>query len=461
MADPILKRVYEYPLASIFNGVFAQDKLGGITESVGPDQVFAALDAEGFARDIDLPAPSSEMPQDLGTASSGSGDDYSRADHRHKKPSLADLGAAAVSHNHTTAQVTGLDTALAAKEPSLGNPGGTTPLWLRTIAGVRSWVTLAVADISDLSTVLANYLTKNNPTFTGILSGPLAKIGTTTSAPGSVTQLIVASTTDAASIKVESTAAGKLAAFWANTPNGDVVFEIRDDGLDGCPVGAWGIRHTSGFAMWGNGGGVFVHKPLDFSGALSQSGTQRITSGGGFRGVDLKLTGLVAGAGKITRIGADGAIEAATNPDPKGYASVGGNAGTVSSAAFASVLGGPQIVAGDWVDGASFELKGVIRSDSGGAFELRFSVGSLATPVIVMPANTVYADVEVRVLVTGANVQLTYKATRVASGGEVYAKAGTSTGAYGSGPEYAIVAEVKPSVTQDFSTANIAHRRTT
>lgn len=458
MADPILKRLYEYPLASIFNGVFAQDKLGGITESVGPDQVFAALDAEGFARDIDLPAPSSEMPQDLGTASSGSGDDYSRADHRHKKPSLADLGAAAVSHNHTTAQVTGLDTALAAKEPSLGNPGGTTPLWLRTIAGVRAWVQLVAADITDLSTALAAYLTKNNPTFTGLLTGPQAKIGDASGASSFVMRLKAA---DHCQQLNQTTGTSKTAAYLVSTPVSIWAWGAMDTGLSGAPVGCWAINDAFEARVWGTAAGMWIRGALDFTGALSQGGTQRITSGGGFRGVDLKLTGLVAGAGKMTRIGADGAVEAATNPDPKGYASVGGNAGTVSSAAFASVLGGPQIVAGDWVDGASFELKGVIRSDSGGAFELRFSVGSLATPVIVMPANTVYVDVEVRVLVTGTNAQLTYKATRVASGGEVYAKAGTSTGACGSGPEYAIVTEVKPSVTQDFSTANIAHRRTT
>lgn len=40
-----------------------------------------------------LPAASSATPQDLGTAAAGSSTDYARADHVHKKPSAADIGA--------------------------------------------------------------------------------------------------------------------------------------------------------------------------------------------------------------------------------------------------------------------------------------------------------------------------------------------------------------------------------
>lgn len=442
MADPILKRLYEYPLASIFNGVFAQDKVGGITESVGPDQVFAALDAEGFARDIDLPAPSSEMPQDLGTASSGSGEDYSRADHRHKKPSLADLGAAAASHTHATSQVTGLDTALAAKEPSLGNPGGTTPLWLRTIAGVRSWVQLVAADITDLGTTLAAYLTKSNPNFIGSLS------------QAGVTR--IASNGDAI------LHAGTVRGNGSDTVGAGPYWQV--DNYPTSPAMAWlhQLGADNGEVVFHSNNGVWSEKWRYLSdGSLKQAGSVRITSGGGFRGVDLKLTGLVAGAGKMTRIGADGLIEAATNPDPNGSANIGGNAGTINSGAFYGVLQGPQIVGADWVDGSSYELKGVVKSASGGYFDLRLSVGSFTTPALSIAAGSVYADVVVRVIVTGTDVQVTYRVISATAAGVTTTKVGTATGAYGAGPQYAIVVQVQPEVSQTFTTANIMQRRTT
>lgn len=44
-----------------------------------------------------------------------------------------------------------------------------TSFWRSTAAGVRAWVQLVAADITDLATVLAGYLTKANPDFTGAL----------------------------------------------------------------------------------------------------------------------------------------------------------------------------------------------------------------------------------------------------------------------------------------------------
>ena len=56
-------------------------------------------------------------------------------------------------------------------EPYAGVPAQTS-FWRSTAAGVRAWVQLVAADITDLATTLAGYLTKLNPTYTGRLTGP-------------------------------------------------------------------------------------------------------------------------------------------------------------------------------------------------------------------------------------------------------------------------------------------------
>jgi hypothetical protein len=53
-------------------------------------------------------------------------------------------------------------------EPYAGVPAQTS-FWRSTAAGVRAWVQLVAADITDLATTLAAYLTKANPEFTGTL----------------------------------------------------------------------------------------------------------------------------------------------------------------------------------------------------------------------------------------------------------------------------------------------------
>lgn len=58
-------------------------------------------------------------------------------------------------------------------EPYAGTPVQTS-FWRSTAAGVRAWVQLVAADITDLATTLAGYLTKANPTYTGTLTGPTA-----------------------------------------------------------------------------------------------------------------------------------------------------------------------------------------------------------------------------------------------------------------------------------------------
>lgn len=96
------KRNYQWTAATRFEGSITQDKAGGSTQSVTPEVLEARLIEDGFALDTDLPAPSSAAPQDLGTTNSGSSANYSRADHRHKMPSLEDIGAVALGETSTT-----------------------------------------------------------------------------------------------------------------------------------------------------------------------------------------------------------------------------------------------------------------------------------------------------------------------------------------------------------------------
>lgn len=179
------KRNYQWTAATRFEGSITQDKVGGSTQSVTPEIVEARLIEDGFVLDTDLPAPSSAAPQDLGTTNSGSSNNYSRADHRHKMPTLTDIGAVALGETSTTAyrgdrgkaaydhsQASGnphsTTAAQVGAEPALGTPPVTS--FLRsTAAGVRAWVQLVAADITNLATVLTAYLTKNNPDFTGTL----------------------------------------------------------------------------------------------------------------------------------------------------------------------------------------------------------------------------------------------------------------------------------------------------
>lgn len=58
----------------------------------------------------------------------------------------------------------------AGAEPYAGVPAQPS-FWRSTAAGVRAWVQLVAADITDLATTLAGYLTKTNPTYTGNVYG--------------------------------------------------------------------------------------------------------------------------------------------------------------------------------------------------------------------------------------------------------------------------------------------------
>lgn len=68
-------------------------------------------------------------------------------------------------------QANAVKPALIGAEPYAGVPAQTS-FWRSTAAGVRAWVQLVAADITDLATTLAGYLTKANPAFTGNMTGP-------------------------------------------------------------------------------------------------------------------------------------------------------------------------------------------------------------------------------------------------------------------------------------------------
>lgn len=159
-------------------------------------------------------------------------------------------------------------------EPSLGNPGGITPLWLQTIAGVRAWVQLVAEDITDLATVLGAYLTKNNPTYTGVLSGPSAKIGDASGASSFVMRLKSA---DHCQQLNQTTGTSKAAAFIGMTPSGIWAWGVLDTGLDGAPVGCWAINDASAARVWGTAAGMWIRGTLNLTGSLT--------------GIDAKLIG--------------------------------------------------------------------------------------------------------------------------------------------------------------------------
>lgn len=287
------KRNYEWPLATEWDtaGFATQDKPGGVTQRVSPALVETKLEADGFPR---IPSPSAGNVAVYGVGGWGAikinnehiATDAAIAWAKLSKSgaSPSDVGAAPTSHGHTTSQITGLDAALASKESELGTPGVTS--FLRSTAvGVRAWVQLTVADITDLATTLAAYLTKNNPAFTGTLTG----------GPASLT--------------------GDLA---VGTPSGGGRF-INLDGATGSAIGivfkmAGGIRwlldrgHTDAAlelrAYDGTaqidmpisipnaaGGAVQISRPLNITETLTQDGATRITAGGEFLGTKTKLFG--------------------------------------------------------------------------------------------------------------------------------------------------------------------------
>ena len=70
-----------------------------------------------------IPAASAVAPANLGTSAPGSASTYARADHVHQMPTAAQVGAAATSHTHSAASITGLATvAVSGEYADLKNP---------------------------------------------------------------------------------------------------------------------------------------------------------------------------------------------------------------------------------------------------------------------------------------------------------------------------------------------------
>ena len=186
-----------------------------------------------------------------------------------------DRGKTAYDHSQATgSNPHGTTAAQVGAEPSLGNPGGVAPLWLQTIAGVRAWVQLVAADITDLATVLGAYLTKSNPTYIGVLSGPSAKIG---DASGASSFAMSLKGPDYCQQLNQTTGTSKAASYIAQTPASIWAWGALDTGLDGAPVGCWAINDASAARVWGTSTGMWIRGTLDLAGSLT--------------GVDAKLLG--------------------------------------------------------------------------------------------------------------------------------------------------------------------------
>ena len=63
------KRNYEWPQASVWDGYFTQDKVGGTTQRVDPSLVFARLRAEGFQDAFTMVEASASITGSVATVS--------------------------------------------------------------------------------------------------------------------------------------------------------------------------------------------------------------------------------------------------------------------------------------------------------------------------------------------------------------------------------------------------------
>lgn len=116
------------------SGILKGDGAGGVFAAVaGTDYQTPLVAGTDYATPgmiPSVPSPSDSTPQDLGTAAAGSSGNYSRADHTHKKPSAADVGA--ISTN---------DKGVAGGVATLGNDGKVPSAQLPAIASAAADVT--------------------------------------------------------------------------------------------------------------------------------------------------------------------------------------------------------------------------------------------------------------------------------------------------------------------------------
>lgn len=114
---------------------------GWVRANAGTGDGGGTVDLTGYARTDDLPAPSDATPTTLGVAAAGTSEDYARDDHRHKLPTLGELGALPSTYSPAIADVSGLTGALADKAPKAS------PTFTGTVSGVtKGHVGLGDAD---------------------------------------------------------------------------------------------------------------------------------------------------------------------------------------------------------------------------------------------------------------------------------------------------------------------------
>ena len=190
-------------------------------------------------------------------------------------------------------------------EPYAGAPAATS-FWRSTAAGVRAWVQLVAADITDLATTLAAYLTKANPAFTGRLTGPSAALSGALTANGAVSQAW------GAGYKPVAFGLGASIAV-KNWPDGDTLYLLNNvyrasgdvskaiSGTGNCSIALIGADGGFAYQTAGNpGAGESVNLvekfSVDAAGALWLNGTPRVTAGGDGRFVGLRASE-IAGTG--------------------------------------------------------------------------------------------------------------------------------------------------------------------
>lgn len=242
----------------------------------------------------------------------------------------------------------------AGAEPYAGTPAQTS-FWRSTAAGVRAWVQLVAADITDLATTLAGYLTKANPTYTGRLTGPTQfleadeQILLTIRRPGGQSGRIHGIAFQAQNNASAWVEFGRVMTYISSATAGahaggmrlmaykdGAILQALEAGPDGVRVGAGlplqmgtttvvdASRNVTGTTIKGlNAAGTGIRPAValadgtfddqdaatfrgtigalptdnpDFSGALKQGGTTRITSGGGAWLTSIQSTNLL-GAG--------------------------------------------------------------------------------------------------------------------------------------------------------------------
>ena len=154
----------------------------GVTVSTSGSSITIEAAAGGTASGASL---SDALPQALGSPTAGISGLASRSDHAHAMPSAADVGAAAIGHTHSIADVTGL----AYPVNSVNGRTGTVTLTITDLTAAAASHTHVASDITNLTSV-ANVVSVNGQTGVAVLSS------TNVSAASAVHTHVMADVTD-------------------------------------------------------------------------------------------------------------------------------------------------------------------------------------------------------------------------------------------------------------------------